>query len=67
MNCMAPQVTAKITFHSAASAVSPPVKALIRLGRTGMIRPNEMLFISAVAKMKPKAARRPCPIGASPA
>src|SRR3990167_2528645 len=58
-NCITPQVTANTTFHSDAVAVSPPVNCLIRLGRIGIMIPNETAFITAEAKMKPNAARRP--------
>ena len=57
-NCISPQVVAKSTFHSDAAAVSPPVNCLIRLGRMGIISPNDTEVISALAKMKPKAACR---------
>src|SRR6185437_9271118 len=57
-NCISPQVVAKTTFQSEAAAVSPPASWRIRLGRIGIINPNEIDVISALAKMKPNAARR---------
>ena len=43
-----------------------PTNDLIRLGSTGIIRPNETAFITAVAKMKPNAGARPAaPAGAA--
>ena len=62
-NCMRPQTTPKIAVQTAASAVvaelTCPKNERIRLGRTGIISPNESEFITVVAKMKPKAACRP--------
>jgi hypothetical protein len=53
---MRPQAEAKSTFHSAAWLTSPPVNWRSRLGRIGNIRPKATEFITALAKMKPKAA-----------
>ena len=59
-NCIAPQVTPKMNCQSAAEAVEAalvaPKNERIRFGSTGIIRPNETAFITAVAKMKPNAA-----------
>ena len=62
-SCMMPQTHPKTTFHRAASAVSPPVKLLIRLGSTGIMIPNDTAFIRAQTKTKLKAALRPPAVG----
>jgi hypothetical protein len=54
-SCIRPQTVAKTTFHSEAAAVSPPVNCLMRLGRTGIMMPNETALITAAMKMKRKA------------
>ena len=52
-NCIAPQVTPNTNCQSAAEAVEAalvaPKNERIRFGRTGIISPNERLFITAVA------------------
>src|SRR6185437_7391834 len=52
-----PPATAKVTFHSAAMAVSPPENCFRRFGRIGTMMPMDIALATALTKMKPKAAR----------
>src|SRR5512143_995906 len=56
---ISPPATAKITFHSAAIAVSPPENCFKRLGRIGTMMPIDMALATALTNMKPNAARPP--------
>ncbi len=61
---IAPPQVAKITFTSAAEAVSPPVNCFSRAGRIGTMMPIDMALATALTKMNPNAARRPRSEGA---